>query len=268
MTVGFKTNFRQALCVAEKLARLPRQLGRAALELICPSCCAVCRTEISDSKEILCGECWQQLRDNLQSRSCPVCGHNTGPYALIEGRCHRCQRRRPQVGHVVRVGEYDGVLRQLILQFKFHRQSHLDCFLGGLLASAMVGDSGLAQADLLVPIPLHWRRKWSRSYNQSELLAREAARILKSQNYPIRLAGDLVRIRHTQPQTSLATSHRLINLHNAFAVCRGIDLSGKHICLVDDVTTTGTTLRVAAHTLKKAGAARVSAAVLAVAAND
>lgn len=254
--------------MVERAARLPRRFARGTLELLCPSCCMVCRREIPASRDILCPDCWAQLRENLQTRYCPVCGHNTGLYALIDGRCHRCQNRRPQVSHVVRVGEYDGILRQLILLFKFHRQSHLDTFLGSLLASAMIGDEELGRVDFLVPIPLHWRRKWSRSYNQSELIARETMRILHPHCSSLRLALDLVRIRHTQPQTSLAASHRLINLHNAFAVCRGIDLTGKHICLIDDVTTTGTTLRVAAHTLKNAGAARVSAAVLAVAAND
>ncbi len=258
----------EVLRAGEKVDPKPRRPSRGVLELICPSSCIVCRQEIPASREILCPDCWAQLRENLQTRYCPVCGHNTGPYALIGGRCHRCQNRRPQVSHVVRVGEYDGILRQLILLFKFHRQSQLDHFLGSLLASAMIGDSDLEPVDFLVPIPLHWRRKWSRSYNQSELIARETMRILQPHRDSLRLAGDLVRIRHTQPQTSLAASHRLINLHNAFAVCRGVDLTGKHICLIDDVTTTGTTLRVAAHTLKKAGAARVSAAVLAVAAND
>ena len=91
---------------------------------------------------------------------------------------------------------------------------------------------------------------------------------LKKQDCTIPINSDLVRLRNTAPQTSMAPSHRLINLKGAFGVRRDAGFQDKHICLIDDVTTTGTTLRVAAQTLKKAGAARVSAAVLAVAAND
>ncbi|MCP4709176.1 MAG: ComF family protein [Planctomycetes bacterium] len=119
-----------------------------------------------------------------------------------------------------------------------------------------------------MPIPLHWRRRWSRRYDQAQLLTRATQLALKQQNLSIPVNCDLLRIRHTAPQTSMAHSHRLQNLKGAFAVRSDAPLQGKHICLIDDVTTTGTTLRIAGRTLIKAGAAQVSAAVIAVAAND
>ena len=191
-----------------------------------------------------------------------------GPYGLIEGRCHRCQKRRPVVAHVVRVGRYDEVLRKLILALKFRGRQHLDGLLGTMLGDAIMGAPAVRTADVLVPVPLHWRRRLSRRYNQAELLARRAAKRLKEQGCAIPVDRNLLRIRNTRPQTSLAHSHRLRNLHGAFATRAGRWYEGKHICLVDDVTTTGTTLRVAAAALRKAGAVKVSAAVVAVAAND
>lgn len=249
-----------------KLFSLGRRLVREPLELLCPATCAVCRTEIEDSSEVLCRQCWSQLQENLQSQGCPVCGHDVGEYSLIEGRCHRCQRRRPVVNQVVRVGDYYDTLRELVLTFKFRRQSRLDKFLGDLLAAAIMGTPEFDEIDMLVPIPLHWRRRWSRKYDQAELLALAAAQNLKQQR-SVRVSCDLVRVRNTPPQTSLLPNKRLLNLKDAFAVRPDHAFADKHICLIDDVTTTGTTLRVAAQTLRKAGAKQISAAVLAVAAN-
>ena len=204
----------------------------------------------------------------MAGEACPVCGHNSGKYALIQGRCHRCQKKHPKISHLARVGEYTGALAELVKEFKFHRQSRLDNFLGGMLGHAIAGDLQLRDVDLFIPIPLHWRRKLARTYNQAELLTRSAAGVLGEQGRRVRLSHDLLRIRHTRPQSSLAASHRIVNLHGAFAVRPDAGYAGRHLCLIDDVTTTGTTLRVAASALLDAGAARVSAAVLAVAAND
>jgi ComF family protein len=264
-----RKNIDESFRIWERFFALPIRSARAVMEVLCPPCCAVCREPIDDSSQTLCHRCWLELQENLQNQACPVCGHSVGKYALIEGRCHRCQHTRPVVSHVIRVGDYNNTLRELILAFKFHRQSHLDSFLGALLAAAVMGAPALAQADLLVPIPLHWRRRWSRRYNQAELLARAAAENLKQQGRSIPVNCDLLRVRNTPPQTAMATmTDRLINLHGAFAVPRTDVFLGKHICLIDDVTTTGTTLRVAAQTIRKAGAKRISAAVLAVAADN
>lgn len=252
----------------EPLRSAGRKAGHEIMELLCPSLCPACSDELNDHSETLCSDCWHKLRESIPGQYCPVCGHDSAPYALIEGRCHRCQNRRPAVNHVLRVGSYRGVLRELILAFKFRRQSHLDNFLGSLLASAFLGDPKLRDVDLIIPVPLHWRRRWSRSYDQAELLARATARKLRIQQRNIPVNCDLLRVRYTQPQTSLAPSHRLTNLRGAFALRPDVCFEDKHLCLIDDVTTTGTTLRVAAQALRKIRPKRISAAVLAVAAND
>lgn len=230
--------------------------------------CLVCNSELGMGYKHLCAKCWSDLRENLQPDACPVCGHNVGLYALIDGRCHRCQHKRPKISNIVRVGQYNGPLRKLILDFKFRKRPNLDVLLGDLLASAILGNRQVREADYFVPIPLHWRRRWNRTYNQSELLAQVVVCKLKKNDMLTSINTDLRRIRYTKPQALLATSQRTVNLRRAFAVYSETKCRGKHVCLIDDVTTTGTTLRVAAGVLKRAGAAKVSAAVVAVAAND
>lgn len=115
-------------------------------------------------------------------------------------------------------------------------------------------------ADFIVPVPLHWRRRFQRGFNQSALIA-------KGLNFGnARFNTDLVRIRYTQQQTELTTAAaRRKNVKGAFAVRKGHNFKGKNICLVDDVKTTGATLNECAKTLKEAGANKVFAFVLAVA---
>jgi len=250
------------------LGRAGQWLGHELLELLCPAGCAVCGVGITDSSDVLCDKCWRKLHESLQGDYCCVCGRTTGPYVLVDGRCHRCRRRRGAISQLVRVGRHTGPLRDLILAFKFAKQSQLDRFLGSLLASAIVGKADFGAVDALAPVPLHWRRRLGRGYDQAELLARGAAAALARNNLRVGINRDLVRVRWTIPQTHLPTSKRLRNLRRAFAVRPGAKLAGKHLCLIDDVSTTGTTLRLAGRALKKAGAARVSAAVLAVAGHD
>jgi len=265
---GGQVNLARLWRLAQRARRQVTDWGDSALEIVCPPVCGVCREPLAAGNDVLCGDCWRGLQETATAEYCPVCGHDAGTYGLLGGRCGRCQNRRPVVGHVARVGAYEGVLRQLILGFKFGGQSRLDRFLGGFVSAAVLGNEVVRQADILVPIPLHWRRLWSRRYNQAELLTRAVARELGRQGRAIPVNCDLLRVRHTLPQTSMAASHRLVNLRGAFAARADAGFEGKHICLIDDVTTTGTTLRVAGQVLRRAGAGQVSAAVLAVAAND
>ncbi len=248
--------------------RFPRWLGRQALEWIYPSLCPGCQKPLGEFREILCPDCWSGLQSALAIPYCPGCGRDTSPYTQVEGRCPRCRKEKPTIANLCRVGRYQEPLRAIILAYKFHRQSGFDLFLGNLLGEAILGSKTLRTADLLVPIPLHWRRKWVRTYNQSELLANQASNRLKQDGVSIPVNLDLVRMRYTPPQTTLPPEKRLVNLKHAFAARSDAPFLGKHLCLIDDVTTTGTTLRFAARALRKAGAEMVSAAVIAVADND
>jgi ComF family protein len=112
--------------------------------------------------------------------------------------------------------------------------------------------------DLLIPMPLHWRRRWKRGFNQSELLARRVA-----QSVRVPLSSALQRRRATRPQAGLTNAQRRQNLAGAFQVRKHSSVEDKHVLLIDDVLTTGATVNAAAAALKRAGARRVTVLTLA-----
>jgi len=144
------------------------------------------------------------------------------------------------------------VLRQLIHLYKYGRIKTLAKPLAGLLGRALPRDE---RFDAVIPVPLHWRREWSRGFNQSALLARELAK----RTGVAYLAG-MRRIRSTSVQAGLSNTLRRKNVASAFALRRGMaarKIAGRRILLIDDVMTTGATASACANVLKRAGAARV-----------
>ncbi len=152
-------------------------------------------------------------------------------------------------------GSYDGALRELIHLFKYGRMKPLAKPLGGYLASALPRDQ---QFDLVVPMPLHWRRRWQRGFNQSELLARLIAR-----RCGIPLVNAVRRTRATQAQAGLSNARRRENVAGAFRVRKPQKVQGRRILLIDDVMTTGATASACAVALKRAGAGTVTLLALA-----
>jgi ComF family protein len=128
-----------------------------------------------------------------------------------------------------------------------------------MLAECRGGALRCAEIDLVAPVPLHWWRKWTRGYNQSESVARELASTIQVPFAP-RL---LRRVRWTPQQVQPTREARRENVKGAFRTAKGARLAGKTVLLVDDVMTTGSTLGEAARTLRDAGAERVAVAILA-----
>jgi ComF family protein len=178
-----------------------------------------------------------------------------------EGRCGLCRSGLRGFDAAYCFGAYEGVLRKLIHVYKYGRVQTLAGPLADLAMAAFPRDE---RFDAIVPVPLHWRRRWERGFNQSELLAGAVSRRIG-----IPVLGALLRVRATTAQAGLSNTRRRQNVAKAFRCKRRIarrGLQGRRILLIDDVMTTGSTAAACALALKRGGAARV--ALLAVARVD
>lgn len=193
----------------------------------------------------------------LDSGCCPRCAQ---PFAWGHERhlCLECRHtERPWDGFAVH-GVYEGALRELLLSFKFRGDLGLAGLLQELMCQAYARSLSASPPQGLVPVPLHPARLRQRGYNQSLEMVRLLARQLKAPLIPEALR----RTRHTQPQQGLSRKEREANLKGAFAADRTW-VEAKHLLLVDDVYTTGSTVSRCAGTLRRFGADRVDVLVLA-----
>lgn len=169
--------------------------------------------------------------------------------------CSSCRESLVNFDTAYSFGSYEGSLQKLIHLFKYGKVETLAAPLGRLLIRTLPREQ---RFDLVMAMPMHWRKRWERGFNQAELLARPLA-----MRYGVKLSTNLRRKRYTQPQAGLTELERRENLKDSFRVRRAEQIVGKRILLIDDVLTTGATLRAGAAALKNAGAAHVSALTLA-----
>ncbi len=225
------------------------------LTLLYPPRCAVCRALGGPS--CLCAACLDAIAP-VPAPFCVRCGHTLRGFP----HCFHCHARTPAFACARAMGAYEGVLRDAIHQFKYRDRPQLAEPLGARLAEyARVNArdlNGLA-FDAVVPVPMHPARKRLRGYNQAERLACVAARELQLPHEP----GLLVRPRPTRPQVGLEAAARHNNLADAFQSPPPAGAHGKALLLIDDVSTTTTTLHACARALQTAGAASVYALTLA-----
>ena len=233
-----------------------QQLGRGLLNLIYPPACHLCDQGLTEQETAFCSTCCVALQTDTPYL-CQRCAATVGPHVATDS-CPRCQEERFRFTSVLRLGRYDGPLREAVLRIKHHTHEGLAEALGHFFAEHHQTELLGLHVDAVVPMPLHWWRRWQRGYNQAESLALGLARTL---GLPCR-TGWLWRRRNTPRQAVLSPTARKENLKGAFAA-RSSTLRGKHLLLVDDVLTTGTTANEAARTLLAAGAGKVTVAVLA-----
>ena len=240
-----------------------KQAGRLLIQsinqLFWPAACINCRENISETDNGLCNNCWNQLISCTGADYCQRCGRDAGRASQLEGTCPDCQGKTIHFDQIARAGLYAQSLQHMIVAFK-NGKTELDIILGFLADSALQGGGFRNEIDFFVPVPLHWSRRLRRGYNQSHI-------IIKKLNHPrAKISTDLARIRRTKIQPTMTSpTARARNVAGAFAVRRGHNFTGRNICLVDDIKTTGATLNECAKTLKNAGAAKVFALVLAIA---
>jgi ComF family protein len=238
------------------VAKGVRALLNSTISLLFPDDCRVCGSALSEFSRIpVCSKCLTEPQPLVAEYSCSDCKTpflNAAPLDE-QGRCTLCRLGLQGFDAVYTYGSYEGPLRDLVHLFKFGGMRPLVATFGDLLARALPRE---ASFDAIVPMPLHWMRRWQRGFNQSSLLAVEISR---RWNTPI--AEVARRSKPTVSQAGLTSSKRRLNVRGAFKV-RG-RLDGAHILLVDDVLTTGATASACARALKRAGAARVTLLALA-----
>lgn len=185
--------------------------------------------------------------------ACPRCAEPiAGPVSIT---CRRCRRRPPPFVAALSPYRYGGELARALRRLKYQRRPDLARDLAPLFAPALAAIATLA--DVAVPVPLHWRKRARRGFNQSAELLAFAGRQL---TIPIDLLS-LRRIRPTVPQSGLSASQRADNVASAFAVVarRASRICGRRVLLFDDVMTTGATMAACARALRDAGATEVVA---------
>jgi ComF family protein len=229
--------------------------GRQAIDaLVFPWECALCGEPGEASP--FCEGCRDELRE-ASGLACARCAMPVGPWADRSGGCSECRGKSLGFDGVVALGPYRGPIRQLCLRLKAERNAWLAPWLAKLLAEARAEALCVPRDAWVVPIPLHWRRRWSRGYNQSDALA-----LGLSKRLDLGLARPLRRVRATPPLARSGRSERARAMRDAFRAKATAALQGRVVLLVDDILTTGATCGAAARALKRAGAARVIAVVV------
>jgi len=239
------------------LATFGRDLAQGLLALLYPGVCAGCGRAVPPEQMPFCPTCRAALTGDTQP-TCPRCASTVGPFTHLDGGCPRCRDSVFHFESVLRLGPYDGLLRELILRLKHAGGEGLAEVLGDLWAEHAGPRLRQLGADVVIPVPLHWWRRLSRGYNQSAALARSLAAAL---GLPCRPRW-LRRVRATAKQTLQTPAARWDNVRGVFAARPHPELRGRTVLLVDDVLTTGGTASEAARALRAAGAARVVVAVL------
>ncbi len=234
--------------------------ARGVNRLIFPNACLVCDAPEGDRTDFrhgLCSNCFRSITNDPHG-SCPRCAATVGPHTDVTEGCTVCRVAGFGFVAAVRMGPHEGRLRDAILRMKLSAGEGLAEQMGKVFWEVACSRLSALDVGVVVPVPLHWRKKWQRGFNQSELLA---AAVAKRRGVPLLKA--LRRKRPTAVQASLAIAGRRRNVAGAFVTLPDAELKGKRILLIDDVMTTGATAGACAAALKRGGATSVSLLTLA-----
>ena len=239
---------------------------KQAADVLLPPRCAFCDTDLNSydhqqsigDKILLCKQCRQKLVDE-DWLWCTRCGSTTGPYAPKDGRCMNCRGKSLRYKAVLPLGRYEDELRSAVLKMKKRSHDHLSVAMAKMYTTHRGGQILDFQPDIVVPVPMHWRRQLKRGTNSAEILAVEIGKKLGIST----VSRLLTRCRNTNPQKDLTPTERKLNVEGAFCLTAGYDIGGARVLLVDDILTTGATCREATGVLRRAGAKEIVVAVLA-----
>jgi ComF family protein len=245
--------------VAVRALPVLRSLAHATIDIVFPPGCLNCQ-QSTGASGLLCASCWGQVRFIER----PYCERLGTPFSADLGNdgllSPEAVANPPVFARARAVAHFeDGPVRQLVHRLKYNDRTELAKPLGAWMARA--GTGLLAEADLLVPVPLHRRRLAARRFNQAHALALVVSGLSGVPADPFILA----RVKPTPSQVGLSRSQRALNLQGAFRVQEEMAarLEGRAIVLVDDVMTTGATANAASRALLRSGAKRVDVLVFA-----
>src|SRR5688500_7833949 len=223
-----------------------------------PGACAACKAG-TEGAAVLCSACDVELCKLESAPACRSCAKPLGehgapcPWCLGDGM--------PHYEWVLRLGVFSDPLKHLVHQMKYHGRWPLAEVLADRLADQERVKGLLSETQVMVPVPLHRLRQVVRGYNQAEVVAKRLA-----SRCGIPIARPVVRLRNTDSQTNMTSvAQREDNVRDAFALADPRGIGGKHVVVVDDVMTTGATLRAFARALAPAKPASLCAIVVAVA---
>ena len=224
---------------------------QSILNVLFPSACACCGETLMQGERQICLNCLDNLSQTL---------YTTGP---DDNPIERLFAGRADFEHAISFYHFrkGNTVQKLVHAMKFHSNDELCLMMGRQMGLGLLSSGAFDDVDLLVPVPLHWRRRLQRGFNQSELLCRGIA-----QNFPRPINNHaLARLRNTHKQSQQAADERDKNVEGAFFVKHPEELEGHHILLVDDVLTTGATLGSCCNALASVSNLRISIATLSVA---
>ena len=226
------------------------------LNIFFPESCPVCQKPSRNHLTApICAACWQSIGP-YQGPMCRKCGKPLLSDASLT--CGSCLRDEPAFHHGRGFGLYEGVLKKGINLLKYHGKKRLARPLSDMLIQRGL-PPGMQTVDTVVPVPLHHKRLRQREFNQAALLAKHIAAHLK-----VRLViNSLEKVRDTSPQVGLRARERMENIKNSFHIANPEGIKNKSILLIDDVVTTGATIRECSKVLKKAGSGDIYALSLA-----
>ena len=247
--------------LSERLFRCLDACHQFATDLLFPWECIVCGFEGHELHGPLCTSCRASLLSSAartRSFACPRCALPGGPFVVLDKGCPECRNRALGFDRAMALGLYEGPIRELCLLLKQERNAWLVPWLGELFVQTCQSDlTQLPPNTWIIPIPLHWRRRLQRGYNQAEALAEDLAWRLN-----LKVHRPLRRIKPTSHLTTKTAAERMEIMRGVFQVLRPPNMKSKTVLLVDDILTTGATCGAAARVLKQAGAKQVIVAVL------
>jgi ComF family protein len=226
-------------------------------ELLFPCGCIKCNGIVTSGDGHWCLTCAQSLADAVGKDYCPRCGIDAEPYLVRKEGCSHCRSTASPLNHIVRVAPYDSPIGELVRRLKYGRDQRLDQPLGKLLADSIALAPWLGEVDALVPVPITFSSRLRYGYRPVDQIADQVGRQIGLPALPVlRVKGK------KRNQVGLSPSQRIANVRGVFHLRRRANVESKTLCIIDDVATTGATIREVGRTLKKAGAKEVYGAIL------